>query len=267
LPSSIEISTEGTRVLGGPVGCTAFCQDFAKGVVAEVTEGFKVISWMISLQAQHCLTTGAVQHRISHLLRMISGSEVADYGGIMEAYDNALLDLPKRVVRRLSLPDHAAALVSPPLSSGGLGYRPRKSRADCAFLASYMHTAHRFPKLLPALAHRVPPILDLVPATGTPPPPPSPQAALAARAFFRVAASAPLVRGRLAGGAAVLRHAQNALSAIVTEAETQRVVSLISQACRATWSSTTPTAATPLPSPWSPPTLQQRSQAKSLRPA
>ena len=59
-------------------------------------------------------------------------------------------------------------------------------------------------------------------ATTTPP-----QAALAARAFVRVAASAPLVRDRLTGGAPVLRHAQHALSAIVTEAETQRVVSLI----------------------------------------
>ena len=105
LPSGIEISTEGTRVLGGPVGCTAFCQDFAKGVVAEVTEGFKVISKTTSLQAQSCLATGAVQHRISHLLRMIPGGEVADYGDIMEAYDNALLDLPKRMVRRRSLPD------------------------------------------------------------------------------------------------------------------------------------------------------------------
>ena len=88
-----------------------------------------------------------------------------------------------------------------------------------------MHIAHHF--LFPALAHRVPPILDLVPATGTPPPPPSPQAALAARAFIRVTASAPLVRDRLTGGASVIRHAQHALSAIVTEAETQRVVSLI----------------------------------------
>jgi len=227
LPSGIEVSTEGTRVLGGPVGSTAFCRDFAKGIVAEVTEDFKVISRMTSLQAQHCLATGAVQHRINHLLRMIPGGEVADYGDIMEAYDNALLDLPRGMVRRLSLPDHAAALVSLPLSSGGLGYRPWKSHADCAFLASYMHTAHHFPKLFPALAHRVPPILDLVPATGTPPPPPSPQAALAARAFVRITASAPLVRDRLTGGAPVLRHAQHALSAIVTEAETQRVVSLI----------------------------------------
>jgi len=129
---------------------------------------------MTSLQAQHCLTTGAVQHRINHLLWMIPGGEVADYGGIREAYDNALLDLPKVLARRLSRPDHAAALVSLPLSSGGLGYRPRKSHADCAFLAFYMHTAHHFPKLLPALAHRAPPILDLVPATGTPPPPPPP---------------------------------------------------------------------------------------------
>jgi len=141
------------------VGSIAFCRDFAKGIVAEVTEDLKVISRMTSLQAQHCLATGAVQHRINHLLRMIPGGEVADYGDIMEAYDNALLDLPRGMVRRLSLPDHAAGLVSLPLSSGGLGYRPWKSHADCAFLASYMHTAHHFPKLLPALAHRVPPIL------------------------------------------------------------------------------------------------------------
>jgi len=65
-----------------------------------------------------------------------------------------------------------------------IGYRPWKSHADCAFLASYMHTAHHFPKLFPALAHRAPPILDLVPATGTPPPPPSPQTALAAELSF-----------------------------------------------------------------------------------
>ena len=35
------------------------------------------------------------------------------------------------------------------------------------------------------------------------------------------------MRDRLTGGAPVLRHAQHALSAIVTEAETQRVISLI----------------------------------------
>jgi len=54
-----------------------------------------VLSRMTSLQ-QHCLTTGAVQHQISNLLRMIPGGEVADYAGIMEAYDNALLDLQYR---------------------------------------------------------------------------------------------------------------------------------------------------------------------------
>ena len=83
MPSGIEISTEVTRALGGPVGCTAFCRDFTKGVVAEVAEGFKVTSRMTPLQAQHCLTTGATQHRISHLLRMIPGGEAADYGEIM----------------------------------------------------------------------------------------------------------------------------------------------------------------------------------------
>ena len=31
LPSGIEISTEGTRVLGGPVGCTAFVEVLPRG--------------------------------------------------------------------------------------------------------------------------------------------------------------------------------------------------------------------------------------------
>ena len=104
LPSGIEVSTEGTRVLGGPLGSTAFCRDFAKGIVAEVTEGFEVVSRMTSLQAQNCLAIGAVQHRINHLLRMIPGGEVADHGDIMEAYDNALLDLPKGMVRTTRRP-------------------------------------------------------------------------------------------------------------------------------------------------------------------
>ena len=104
LPSGIEVSTEGTRVLGGPVGCTAFCRDFFQGDRRRVNRGFKVISRMTSLQAQHCLTTGAVQHRNSHLLRMIPGGEVVDHGDIMEAYDNALLDLPKGMVRTTRRP-------------------------------------------------------------------------------------------------------------------------------------------------------------------
>ena len=122
------------------------------------------------------------------------------------------------MVRRLSLPDHAAALVSLPLFSGGLGYRPWKSHADCAFLASYMHIAHHFPKLLPALAHRVPPILDLVPATGThhnhPLPRPPWQLELSFGSLHRPRWCEIGLR------APVLRHAQHALSAIVTEAET-----------------------------------------------
>jgi len=61
----------------------------------------------------------AVQNRIDHLLRVIPGGKVADYGDIMEAYDNALFDLPRGMTRRLSLSGHAAALVSLPLFSGG----------------------------------------------------------------------------------------------------------------------------------------------------
>ena len=121
-----------------------------------MTDDFKVIRRMTSLQAQHCLATGAVQHRINHLLRMIPGGEVADYGDIMEAYDNALLDLPRGMVRRLSLPDHAAGLVSLPLSSGGAGLPTVE--VTCGL---------RFPRVLHAHS---PPLPQAVPGPGSPRP-------------------------------------------------------------------------------------------------
>ena len=114
-------------------------------------------------------------------------------------------------------------------ASCGLGYRFWRSNADCAFIASYMHTSYHFPKLFPALAQFFPPILELVPVDGMPPPrAPSAAAALAARALARITAAAPLVHDRLVGAAAVMNHTQNTLSTIANEAETRRVISLVS---------------------------------------
>ena len=228
LPPAIAVTTVGTRVLGGPVGSLDFCRSFAEGIVAEVEEDFEIIGRMSSLQAQLCLTTGSVQHRINHLLRTIAGGELSEFGDVMARYDDALLRLPRRIARRLQLPNHAVGLVGLSLASGGLGFRTWKSTADCAYLASYMHTSSHFPRLFPDLAHRFPPILALVPASGAAHPPPSAQAALAARAFVRITSNAPLVRDRLEGSATVLKHTQHVLSTIVDEAEARRVVGLIS---------------------------------------
>ena len=228
VPEAIEVTLTGTRVLGGPVGSLKFCQSFAEGIVAEVEEDFEIIGRMSSLQAQLCLTTGSVQHRINHLLRTISGGEFAEYGDIMTRYDDALLRLPRRIARRIQLPTHAVGLAGLSLASGGLGFRTWRATADCAYLASYMHTSCHFPRLFPGLAHRFPPILELVPAVGGPQLPPSSQAAAAARAFVRITSNAPLVRDRLEGAATVLKHTQHVLSTIVNEAETRRVVGLIS---------------------------------------
>ena len=130
---------------------------------------------------------------------------------------------------RALLPDHALGLTGLSPASGGLGYRFWRSNEDCAFLASYMHTSCHFPKLLPALADLFPPILELVPADGMQPPrAPSVTAAFAARALARITAAAPLVRDRLVGAAAVMNHTQHVLSSIANEAETRRVISLVS---------------------------------------
>jgi len=75
MPTDVEIATDGTRVLGGPAGSVGYCRSFAESVVQEVIEDLDVISRMSSLQAQHCLTVGSVQHRVNHLWRMIPGGE------------------------------------------------------------------------------------------------------------------------------------------------------------------------------------------------
>jgi len=87
-----------------------------------------------------------------------------------------------------------------------------------------MHTSYHFPKLIPALAHFFPPILELVPAEGMPPPrAPSAAAALAARALARIKAA-----DRLVGAATVMNHTQHILPTIANEAKTRRVISLVS---------------------------------------
>ena len=136
LSRAIEVTRSGTRVLGGAVGSLDFCRNFATDIVEEVVEDFEIIGRMSSLQAQHCLATGAVQHRTDHLLADDSGGELADYGSIMAKYGTVLLGLPRRFVRRLQLPDHAAGLIGLPLAAGGLGYRTWRSTADCAYLAA-----------------------------------------------------------------------------------------------------------------------------------
>jgi len=65
--------------------------------VQEATEDLIVISRMSSLQAQRCLTVGSVQHRVSHLWRMIPGGENSIFGDLMHKYDEALLSTPRHM--------------------------------------------------------------------------------------------------------------------------------------------------------------------------
>ena len=58
MPIDVEITTEGTRVLGEPVGSVDYCRSFAESLVQEVIEDLDVVSRMSSLQAQHSLPYG-----------------------------------------------------------------------------------------------------------------------------------------------------------------------------------------------------------------
>ena len=48
MPTDVEIATDGTRVLGGPVGSPDYCRSFAEILVQEVIEDLDVISRMSS---------------------------------------------------------------------------------------------------------------------------------------------------------------------------------------------------------------------------
>jgi len=49
MPTDVEIATDDTRILGGPVGSPDYCRFFAESVVQEVIEDLDVISRTPSL--------------------------------------------------------------------------------------------------------------------------------------------------------------------------------------------------------------------------
>ena len=150
-----------------------------------------VIGRMLSLQAQHCLLQGAIQHIPNHLWRSIPGGESSLHHGLTTEYGELLLSIPRRIARRDALPSVATSLVGLSPARGGMGYRFWKNTADCAFLASYISSSTAFPTLFPDLAILFSPILPLV--QRGPVSPPSSYSKFALRAFHQIGALAPLV--------------------------------------------------------------------------
>ena len=70
----MKISHDGIRVLGAPVGSNHFMKAFAQARVDDVLDSLDAASFMPELQLQHCLASGSLIHRITHL-RNIPGGE------------------------------------------------------------------------------------------------------------------------------------------------------------------------------------------------
>ena len=92
-------------------------------------------SFMQELQLQHCLASGSLIHRITHLLRNIPGGERHLFQEEMIRYDSAVLSIPRRLVGLNELPSMQQQLASLPAHHGGLGYRTWAMHADAAYLA------------------------------------------------------------------------------------------------------------------------------------
>ena len=227
LPYDMKVSTEGTRILGAPVGSVSFKVAFASKVVSSILDDLDALAYMPSLQAQHLIATKSLVHRLNHLLRNIPGGEII-FGQIAARYDEAIFAIPQRICHSAaSLPLHARILTCLPLDRGGLGYRTWSSTCDAAFLASYSYISTSFKSLFPSLAPLYPSALTLSASTVAP----SRRAAYAHRAFTRLRAQAPSISEILSDATQLnsLRKLQHSISTAATDAIAGRATETISK--------------------------------------
>jgi len=149
LPTGMEYSNRGTRILGAPVGSKDFWAEFAEGIVSDISRDFNVLGRLSNLQAQHIITCKSTIHRINHLLRNIPGGELDIFGASAIHYDDISLSVVRRICRSPDLPELAQKIARLPTSSGGLGLRSWKNVADAAFLAAYTNAAETIPRMFP----------------------------------------------------------------------------------------------------------------------
>ena len=116
---------------------------------------------MPSFQLQHCLASGAIQHRINHLLRNVPGGDLSIFWILRTRYDEEILGVVRRLAGLHELPTLSRQIAALPLRHGGLGYRTWSNTADCAFLASYIRTSFVFYSMFPTLAAQYPDVLSL----------------------------------------------------------------------------------------------------------
>lgn len=238
LPLGMPVSSEGTRVLGAPIGSLAFCQQFTQDRINEVKRDTEILGRMRSLQVQHIVATKSILHRINHLLRNIPGGELEHYGHLAAVYDDMVMMIPRRFCRMPVLPEIARRIAALPPREGGLGIRTWSTTADSAYLASYVHASQQFRTLFPSISHLLPDVRTLLRqpqhnemgveaprAT----PSPSPLARYAAHSLTRLMSKAPGVLERL-DSVKSSRELQHDFSKLVDAAEAIVVQGLIRKA-------------------------------------
>ena len=201
LPRDMPVVTDGTRILGVPVGSKIFQKSFFSAHLDSLEETFRTLGRVPSLQVQFSVAQRSLSHRSTHLFRtLFDGGDPAQYLSERARYDALMCLVPKRIVGRPYLNQRASTLIDLPLRHGGLGLRSWMSLADVGFLASYILAAKNIPILFPYLASSFPDVRTLVAAspggsmslTGAPiPTNPMSQAAAAARALSRLLPIAP----------------------------------------------------------------------------
>ena len=201
LPPDMEVVSDGTRILGVPVGSVDFQKKFMSSHLDSLEDTFQTLGRMSSLNAQFVVAQRSLAHRSTHIFRtLFDGGDPAQFISERIRYDALMSQVPKRVVGRTFLNQRATTLVDLPLRHGGIGLRSWASSADVGFLASYVLASKNLPILFPYLADYFPDVRRMVPhmpgssmsLAGAPllPSPPS-HAAAAARALGRLLPSSP----------------------------------------------------------------------------
>ena len=139
-----KIKRGGIRVLGVPIGSTAFKVAFAKEGVAELKRDLDIIARMPSLHCQFALVSKSIQHSVTHLLRSINGG-AAEFADVASEYVSILLKCIRRWAPYTERPLRPRRLAFLPTRLGGLSLHSWRDTADEASVSGYCHAVISLP--------------------------------------------------------------------------------------------------------------------------
>jgi hypothetical protein len=150
-PSSMSYSSQGTKVLGSPIGSHQFIHSFMEEKVSILEKDVDLVGRMSNNQAQLAFTVKSLQHRFNYYFRNVPLGDRSDFLTLAARYDAAILSVVQRILHNKTLSVRATKICHLPANLGGLGLRSWFNSADPAYLASHLYSATILPNHFPYL--------------------------------------------------------------------------------------------------------------------